>query len=55
MQIIRDGPKLQIYIYFLKEFQPMTSAPDDNSFIITPKHQSVFYVGREVPNIYTCA
>ena len=36
-----------LFRFFLKEFQLMTFAPDDNSFIIRPWHQLVFGVGRD--------
>ena len=37
----------KIRIGFLREFQPMASAPDDSSFITRPKYQSVFGVNTD--------
>ena len=37
---------LGFFFFFFRKFQPMTFALNDNSFIIRPKHQSVFGVGR---------
>ena len=34
------------FFFFFRKFQPMTFALNDNSFIIKPKHQSVFGIGR---------
>ena len=42
------GQKMSyLFFFFLREFQPMASAPDDSSFITKPGHQSVFGVGRD--------
>ena len=35
------------FFFFLREFQPMASTPDDSSFITKLRHQSVFGVGRD--------
>ena len=37
---------LGFFFFFFRKFQPMTFALNDNSFIIRPKHQSVFGIGR---------
>ena len=42
---ICDGNKTHLSLF--REFQPTASIPDDNSFIIRPRHQSVFGIGRE--------
>ena len=37
----------KFFFFFLWEFQPIASTPDDSSFITKPRHQSVFGVDRD--------
>ena len=42
--IIMNTINIFIMIFFLRDFQPIAFAPNDNSFIIRPRHQSIFCV-----------
>ena len=44
--LLFDDRRFYLFIFFI-EFQLMASALDDSSFIIRPRHQSVFGVGRD--------
>ena len=45
--LLFDDRRFYFFFFFFREFQLMASAPDDSSFIIRPRHQSVFGVGSD--------
>ena len=52
LNFFKKSTSIYINIFFFKEFQPMTSALDNNFFIIKPRHQLAFGIGGNWTSIY---